>query len=165
MAIGIDHKTRSVEMEGRLLKLQVWDTAGQEKFRTITSSYYRGAHGVALVFDLTDRSSFNDIRQWNQELKRYCCEGVDRILIGAKSDLSETRVIDAQEGWDLARELGVAYFELSSKTGTGVDEAFLQLTHNIRKRLATPRSTDEEQFVDLAKASSKKKKSKTCNIL
>ncbi len=123
-------------------------------------------HGVAMVFDLTSVSSFCDVKQWAQELDRYCCEGVQRVLIGNKADLQQQRKVDAQQAWELAKNLGVAYFETSAKDGQGVDEAFLQLSHNIREQL-TPKK--EVETIDLSKQrpaweTKKSKKSKTCNI-
>ncbi|RKU40020.1 GTP-binding protein of the rab, partial [Coniochaeta pulveracea] len=78
------------------VKLPNWDTAGQERFRTITSSYYRGAHGICVVYDVTDMDSFNNVKQWLQEIDRYATEGVNKLLVGNKSDMSDKKVVDYQ---------------------------------------------------------------------
>ncbi|ONM17715.1 Ras-related protein RABD1 [Zea mays] len=92
--IGVDFKIRTVEVEGKTVKLQIWDTTGQERFRTITSSYYRGAHGIINVYDITDMESFNNVKQWLDEIDRYANDSVRRLLVGNKCDLAENRAVD-----------------------------------------------------------------------
>ncbi|XP_029372556.1 ras-related protein Rab-1B-like isoform X2 [Echeneis naucrates] len=135
--IGVDFKIRTIDMDGKTVKLQIWDTAGQERFRTITSSYYRGAHGIIIVYDITEQESFNNVRQWLDEIERYACENVSRLLVGNKSDLVSKKVVDAATAQDLASSLRIPFLETSSKTSDNVEKAFLTMASEIHKRLAS----------------------------
>ncbi|KAM3756589.1 hypothetical protein ACB098_02G123400 [Castanea mollissima] len=98
--IGVDFKIRTVEQDGKTIKLQIWDIAGQERFRTITSSYYRGAHGIIIVYDVTDQESFNNVKQWLSEIDRYASENVNKLLVGNKSDLTANKVVSYETAKD-----------------------------------------------------------------
>ncbi len=121
-----------------------WDTAGQERFRTITTAYYRGAMGILLVYDVTDERSFNselnhpsssceiwtyhlDIRTWHANIEQHASEGVNKILIGNKSDWTDKKAITEEQGRELASELGIKFMETSAKINEGVEEAFFTL--------------------------------------
>lgn len=137
--IGVDFKIRTVELEGgRTAKLQIWDTAGQERFRTITSSYYRGAHGIIVVYDVTDAESFANVRSWLQEIGRYAADGVCTLLVGSKSDMASARQVEYAAGKALADDLGVPFVETSAKDATNVEEAFLTMARTIRERVGAP---------------------------
>lgn len=85
--IGVDFKIRNTEVDSKIIKLQIWDTAGQERFKTITSSYYKGAHGIIVTYDITDRESFSAIQTWMQEVEKHAADNISRILVGNKCDL------------------------------------------------------------------------------
>lgn len=133
--IGVDFKIRTVEMDGKTVKLQIWDTAGQERFRTITSSYYRGAHGIIIVYDVTEMESFNNVKQWLNEIDRYANESVCKLLVGNKCDLVENKVVDTQMGQALADELGIPFLETSAKDAINVEKAFLTMAAEIKKKV------------------------------
>ncbi|RAR02704.1 guanine nucleotide transporter [Stemphylium lycopersici] len=132
--IGVDFKIRTIELDGKTVKLQIWDTAGQERFRTITSSYYRGAHGICVVYDVTDMDSFNNVKQWLQEIDRYATEGVNKLLVGNKSDMADKKVVEYTE---FADSLGIPFLETSAKSATNVEQAFLTMARQIKERMGT----------------------------
>ncbi|KAL6597796.1 hypothetical protein ACP70R_046601 [Stipagrostis hirtigluma subsp. patula] len=136
--IGVDFKIRTVEQDGKTIKLQIWDTAGQERFRTITSSYYRGAHGIIVVYDVTDQESFNNVKQWLNEIDRYASENVNKLLVGNKCDLAESRVVSYEAGKALADEIGIPFLETSAKDATNVEKAFMTMAGEIKNRDGKP---------------------------
>ncbi|KAK9213907.1 hypothetical protein WN944_005893 [Citrus x changshan-huyou] len=104
-----------------------WDTAGQERFRTITSSYYRGAHGIIIVYDVTEMESFNNVKQWLNEIDRYANDSVCKLLVGNKCDLVENKAF--------ADELGIPFLETSAKDAINVEQAFLTMAGEIKKKM------------------------------
>uniref|UniRef100_A0A4W3K021 RAB1A, member RAS oncogene family b n=1 Tax=Callorhinchus milii TaxID=7868 RepID=A0A4W3K021_CALMI len=133
--IGVDFKIRTIELDGKTIKLQIWDTAGQERFRTITSSYYRGAHGIIVVYDVTDQESFNNVKQWLQEIDRYASENVNKLLVGNKCDLTTKKVVDYTTAKEFADSLGIPFLETSAKNATNVEQAFMTMAAEIKKRM------------------------------
>merc|ERR1711934_251512 len=134
--IGVDFKIRTIEIGGKSIKLQIWDTAGQERFRTITSSYYRGAHGIIVVYDVTDQASFGNVKQWLQEIDRYACENVNKLLVGNKCDLTTKKVVDYNTAKEFADGLGIPFLETSAKSSTNVEDAFVTMATEIKKRVS-----------------------------
>jgi len=135
--IGVDFKIRSIELEGKTVKLQIWDTAGQERFRTITSSYYRGAHGIIIVYDVTDKESFQNIQHWLQEIDKYANEGVMKLLVGNKSDLQSKKVVSYDEAKELADSLGIGFIETSAKNAHNVEQAFTKMALEMKTKVKT----------------------------
>jgi len=134
--IGIDFKVKNITVEGKKIKLQIWDTAGQERFRTITTSYFRGAQGIVLVYDVTDRTSFASIRNWVEQIKMHAQEGVNTILVGNKCDCPTQRMVSVEEGGNLAREFdNMPFFETSAKQNYNIDEMFLRIVTDVKNRL------------------------------
>eukprot|EP01137_Pigoraptor_chileana_P015734 Opistho-2@5331 len=128
MTIGVDFKIKTVRIGDETVKLQIWDTAGQERFRTITSTYYRGTHGVMVVYDVTDKRSFDSVRRWMQEIDTNC-DTAARVLLGNKSDYPiQKKEVSHEDARLYAEEVKVEFFETSAKTGANVEEAFLALT-------------------------------------
>lgn len=134
--IGVDFKIRTIELDGKTIKLQIWDTAGQERFRTITSSYYRGAHGIIVVYDVTDAESFNNVKQWLNEIERYACENVNKLLVGNKCDLKQKKTVDTETAKDFADKLEIPFLETSAKNATNVEKAFMTMASEIKNTVA-----------------------------
>jgi len=148
--IGVDFKIRTIELEGKTVKLQIWDTAGQERFRTITSSYYRGAHGIIVVYDVTDNDTFTNVKQWLQEIDRYASEGVNKLLVGNKSDLTSKKVVEYSVAKEFADQLKIPFLETSAKTATNVEQAFLTMAKEIKDRMgstSTPAGANKSSTV------------------
>ncbi|KAG9015001.1 GTP-binding protein of the rab [Tulasnella sp. JGI-2019a] len=110
---------------------------GQERFRTITSSYYRGAHGIIVVYDVTDNDSFTNVKQWLQEIDRYASEGVNKLLVGNKSDLVNKKVVEYAASKEFADQLGIPFLETSAKNATNVEQAFLTMAKQIKDRMGS----------------------------
>lgn len=134
--IGVDFKIRTIELEGKTVKLQIWDTAGQERFRTITSSYYRGAHGIIIVYDVTDKESFKNVKHWIQEIDKYAADGVKKLLVGNKCDLQSKKVVSYDEAKELADSLQMPFMETSAKNSHNVEQAFQMMADEIKKKVA-----------------------------
>lgn len=142
--IGVDFKTKYLDIDGQNVKLQIWDTAGQERFRAITKAYYRGAHGILVVFDISRRETFEKTRLWIDSIRESSQSGgIDAILIGNKADLS--RAVTREEAEELAKDYGIQYYETSAKENKNVDTAFYELAKMAlaRYKTAAPAATSQ----------------------
>jgi Ras-related protein Rab-8A len=128
--IGIDFKIKIINLEEKQIKLQIWDTAGQERFRTITKTYYKGAHGIILTYDVTDENSFKNVRNWVKQIEQNAQTNVCKVLVGNKCD-REDRKVSYEEGAKLAKEFNMQFFETSAKSNYNVNETFTFLTKEI----------------------------------
>ncbi|CAM9933110.1 unnamed protein product [Discosporangium mesarthrocarpum] len=134
--IGIDFKIKNIDLDTKRIKLQIWDTAGQERFRTITTSYFRGAQGILLVYDVTDKKSFNSIRNWVGQIQQQHADvHVNKILIGNKCDMEDEREVSREEGAQLAAEYGIQFFETSAKNDVNVEKGFITIAREVKDRL------------------------------
>jgi Ras-related protein Rab-1A len=136
--IGVDFRVKTININENILnpvKLQIWDTSGQERFKTITSSYYRGSHGIIVVYDITDRESFNDVNRWISELTKIVSDKSVLILVGSKTDIPYNRVISYNEGKELANFYGISFIEVSSFKNVNINEIFKQLVNDINTKI------------------------------
>ena len=123
--IGIDYHSKNIIIDDKKIKLNIWDTAGQERFRNITPEYYQGADGLALIFDISNGSSFEKIIDWLEQIVSFSNKDeIGLILIGNKINLEKKREIDKKRGEKVAEKFGIKYFETSPLTGEGINEAF-----------------------------------------
>jgi small GTP-binding protein len=135
--IGVDFKIKSLLIDGKRIKLQIWDTAGQERFKPITKCYFRGSHGCIVMFDITNKVSFQNVRTWITEYRdnNTVDSSENIVVIGNKADKEDARVITLEEAQIMAETLSVSYTETSAKSGDGVAEAFEAVTKVIMKNL------------------------------
>jgi len=134
--IGIDFKIKTVCLDNTVVKLQIWDTAGQERFRTITTSYFRGAQGILLVYDVCDRGSFENISNWIGQIEQHADINVTKVLIGNKCDADPSKIqVTEAEGQALADQYGIKFFLTSAKNDLRVTEAFESVARDVMNRL------------------------------
>ena len=133
-SIGVDFKLKNIEIENKKIKLQIWDTAGQERFRTITTSYYKGAHAIVIVFDITDKDSFEHVKIWMQDIDKFAKQGVMRILVGNKCDLEHQRAVTKNEGNEMALKYGIKYLETSAKDTINIENLFVDTAKKLLEK-------------------------------
>ena len=129
--IGLDFTIHTIVLDGSRIKLQVWDTAGHQRFRTITQSYYRASHGVIVVYDATREKTYDNVPYWLEEMKKYARPEATVMLVGSKCDLPEEKMVDYRTVKDFADERGIMLMEVSAKEGTNVELAFVTLVAKI----------------------------------
>ena len=140
--IGVDFKIRSLSYGDKTIKLQLWDTAGQERFQMITSSYYRGAHGIIIVYDITCKESFKNIKNWLHQINQYANEKVLKIIVGNKSDLQDKRVVEKKEVEEFCKENNIYHIETSAKNSNNIKDIFLYLCEKLKKKTIEPNNNN-----------------------
>ena len=131
LTIGVEFGSRTIQINGDSVKLQIWDTAGQEKFRSITRSYYRGTAGALLTYDITRRETFEHVSDWLEDCRKYSNPNIVIMLVGNKSDLESKRQVPREEGEKFAKEHGLLCIETSAKTDAKIEEAFMTVAQSI----------------------------------
>jgi len=131
LTIGVEFGSRTLTIDDNQVKLQIWDTAGQEKFRSITRSYYRGAAGALLVYDITRHETFEHLTTWLEDCRKYSNSNIVIMLIGNKCDLENKRQVTKEEGEAFAKEHSLLFLETSAKTAQNVEAAFINTAKTI----------------------------------
>ncbi|XP_049851799.1 ras-related protein Rab-2B-like [Schistocerca gregaria] len=131
LTIGVEFGSRTIMIDNKRVKLQIWDTAGQEKFRSITRSYYRGASGALLVYDITRRETFEHLSSWLEDCRKCSSNNTVIVLVGNKCDLEPDRQVTREEGENFAKKNNLEFIETSAKTAENVEEAFVRTSYKI----------------------------------
>ena len=156
--LGTDFITKTVTTSSETIQAQIWDTAGQERFMTITKSFYQKADGILLVYDMTERESFDKLHTWFSSIHSNTSERVPKYLVANKVDLAEDRKVTQEEGQDIAKEFGMKYFETSAKTKFNVAKVFeeiIEKTYEMKKTRAKNPSIVLKEDREIVKPASK----------
>ncbi|KAH7825119.1 Rab11a [Monocercomonoides exilis] len=133
--IGVEFATRSIQIEGKTIKAQIWDTAGQDRYRAITSAYYRGAVGALLVYDISKHSTYENVERWLKELRDHADPNIVIMLVGNKSDLRHLRNVPTDEAKSFAMRNSLSFIETSALHSTNVETAFTTILQEIYKNV------------------------------
>ncbi|KAG1948561.1 ras-related protein Rab-25a [Pimephales promelas] len=161
--IGVEFSTRSIQVDNITIKAQIWDTAGLERYRAITSAYYRGAVGALLVYDITKHLTYENVERWLKELYDHADPHIVVMLVGNKSDLGTLRTVPKEEAKDFAEAKGLLYMETSALESTNVESAFLEVLTAIHMKVASKEVTRGSICaVTLGPSSEYKEERKSC---
>ena len=153
--IGVDFKVRELDVDNKHVKLQIWDSAGQERFRNITTSYYRNCGGIIIVYDITRHDTFVKVTEWIEEVRKNT-NNVPLLLVGNKADLIEKRQVTEQEAKSLADRMGLVLLETSAKTALNIEDAFKEISRQLMADAANKPKSDSGKQVTLKKKEEKK---------
>ena len=143
--IGMDCKYKDVILEeDKSIRLQIWDTAGQDRFRSITKNLYKGAAGIMLIYDITNRNTFDNVKKWVNSIKEEVTSKVVIILVGNKIDLDKKRQVQTDEGEQIAEEFDMPFFECSALTGENINSAFEALAKKLVEVKAKAKQQGEQ---------------------
>ena len=157
---GIDLQNKIMNIKNKKVRIQIWDTAGQEKYKSITKNLFLKVMGALVLYDITNEESFTKLKEWVELIKEECVRHIKILIIGNKSDLESQRAIDKEDAMKYANEEKVQYIECSSKTGENVEKAIIMLSEKILE--STEISMDSSLMLDSTLLSSNIKKRKCC---
>ena len=169
--IGVEFGSKLFNHEGHKIKAQIWDTAGQEKYKAITGAYYKGSKGALVVYDITQKKTFENIEKWVNDLKAAGDPKITIILIGNKNDLDDKRQVSKDQGEEKARSFGCAFLETSAYSGDNIDKAFNLMVKEIYEKFSNDSTGEDElapgsngngEDVKLDKVNDKNIKKKSC---
>ena len=142
--VGVEFGTKLLKIEDKIIKAQIWDTAGQERYKSITSTYYKGAKGAFIVYDITNRLTFESVDKWIQDLNLNSDKNITLLLIGNKKDLADKRDVTTEEGEEKAKSFGLAFLETSALTGENIDKVFDHILKEVYTKLTIEKKNSGE---------------------
>ncbi len=163
--IGVEFGTKILTIDNKKIKAQIWDTAGQERYKSITSAYYKGAKGALIVYDITNKFTFESVDKWVQDLNSYGEKNLTLLLVGNKSDLENKRQINKDEGEEKAKSFGLGFIETSACSGDNIEQAFEIMLKEVLKKYMVDNDINNDEFeggsgknIELVKKTDQKKK-------
>ena len=145
--VGVEFGVKNFKIENNIVKVQIWETAGEERYRSITNAYYKGAKGSLLIYDITNKKSFENIEKWISDLKANTGDNISMILLGNKTDLEEKRAVSIEEGKNKAEFYNITFMETSAFNGNNINEIFEELMQTIyteRRKIPDFKERDKE---------------------
>ena len=173
--VGVEFGAQNIEINSRIYRIQIWDTAGQENFRSIARAYYKNSICACIVYDITSRNSFNSVQSWIDDCTKQTPRNILLLLIGNKNDLNDKREVQYEEGAEFAKKRNMIFLETSAKTGNNIDNIFQrsvkQIDQNIidnkydldNENCGIRKGLKTESFVLSVEKAKEKKKKKCCN--
>ena len=145
--IGIDFKTKLIQKGNEIIKISIYDTAGEEKYRYLIKNYYNGANGILLIYDITNKNSFNNLNYWLEELEKNCdINNLFIYLVGNKADLIKEREVSYEEAKDFADKINIPYIEISAKTGDNINKLFNKMIKGTVIKIVEQKKKDKNFF-------------------
>ena len=142
--VGVEFGSKLFDLNGHKIKAQIWDTAGQEKYKSITGAYFKGSKGALVVYDITQKSTYESLEKWVNDLKSAGDPKITIILIGNKNDLEENRQVTKEQGEEKAKSFGCAFLETSALSGDNIDKAFNMMVKEIFEKFSNDSAEDSE---------------------
>jgi len=141
--LGDDFNIKIIDINGKSVKLQIWDITGQERFRNINSSYYKNAEGAILIYDITNLQSLESLNSWLVDIEKNVSIDTYKILVGNKCDMESKRKVTVEQGKDFAAQYGMKFFETSAKESTNASDLFIEMTKDIINKKQTNNSSNK----------------------
>ena len=154
--VGVEFGSKQLKVDGINIKLQIWDTAGEERYRAITSAYYKGSKGCFIVYDITSEISFENVEKWYEEIRKSAEKEISVILVGNKCDLENERKVSIEMGQNKAKNLNCPFFETSALNNTNIEAVFQNISENIYNRCKNEKNLEDDDDYEIVPKDDKK---------